>query len=138
MKNNKALGIVLWLIGLLAAHLILFVIPDGYTAGIWVTYGFTWFAFLLQLILWLWVWRKSLSTPEQFLHTPALTISVVYLLLQLVCDLILVLVGASGMAAILVNALLAIVMGILLTLVLIAKNTIQRVDSRQKNHHREL
>lgn len=138
MKRNKALGVVLWLIGLAAAHLIVFVVPSRYTAALWVTYGFTLFAFLFQLALWLWIWRKELPAPEQFLYTPALTISAAYVLLQLAVALVFALVSAAVKAAVLVNALLAIVMSTALVLSLMAKNTIRRTDERQKDHHIKL
>lgn len=138
MRNNKFLGIALWVIGFLTAHLIIFIIPNSDTAKMWTAYGFTIFAFLSQLALWLWVWHKENSASEKFLYTPALTISVAYLLLQLLVDLIFALVLISVKIVIIVNVVLAIAIATLLVLSLIAKNPIQRVDSRQKNHHREL
>lgn len=138
MKNNKILGMLLWAIGLLAAHLIIFVVPDSYTTTIWITYGFTIFTFLSQLVLWLWIWHNEISAPEQFLHTPVLTISVVYLLLQLVADLIFAMVMVSVKITVLFNMLLAIVVGVMLILSLIAKNSIERIDKRQRNRRIEL
>lgn len=138
MKSNKILGIVLWLIGLIAAHLILFLIPSTYTAAIWICYGFTWFAFVSQVFLWLWIWRKGLTPPEQFLYTPVLTISVIYLLSQLLVDLIFGLIPTPEKLCVLVNVLLFVIMALLLTMTLIARNSIHRLDDRQKNHHIEL
>ena len=138
MKNNKILGVALWGIAFLATHLIIFVIPESYTTAIWIIYGFTIFAFLSQLALWLWIWRKEISVSAQFLHTSVLTVSAAYLLLQLIVDLLFVLIAASIKAVVLANALLAIVMGSLLILSLIAKNAIRRVDKRQKDYHIKL
>lgn len=138
MRNNKILGVLLWVIALLAVHLVIFVIPDAYTMAVWVTYGFTLFAFLSQLILWIWIWRKEVSAVEQFLHTPTLTVSVAYLALQFVLDLLFAVIPASVKVTILANAVLAIILGSMLVGSLITKNSIQRLDKRQKNHHVEL
>lgn len=138
MKNNKLLGVVLWVIGLLLAHLIIFIIPDKYTAAIWITYGFTLFAFISQLTLWLWIWRKELTASEQFLYMPVLTISVAYLLLQFVAGLFFVFVSVSAKIAFLINALIVILTAAAVVVSLIAKNAIVRVDRRQKDHHKEL
>lgn len=138
MKNNKLLGVVLWVIGLLLTHLIIFIIPDKYTAAIWITYGFTLFAFISQLILWLWIWRKELTASEQFLYMPVLTISVAYLLLQFVAGLFFVFVSVSAKIAFLINALIVILIATAVVVSLIAKNAIVRVDRRQKDHHKEL
>lgn len=138
MRNNKILGVLLWVIALLAVHLVIFVIPDTYTMAIWITYGFTLFAFLSQLILWIWIWHKEVSASEQFLHTPTLTVSVSYLALQFALDLLFSLISSSMKVTILVNAALAVILGSMLVGSLIAKHSIQRLDRRQKNHHVEL
>lgn len=139
MKNNKLLGVVLWLLGLIVAHLTIFCLPKSYTAAVWITYGFTLFAFLSQLALWLYIWREPIEADGRFLHTPVLTLSVGYMLLQLVPCLVFTLwSAASPKIVVLANALLLIAMWALLVLAMIGKSHIQRVDSRQKNHHVEL
>lgn len=139
MKNNKFLGIILWAIGLLVAHLLIFCVPENYTAAVWITYGFTLFAFLSQLALWLYTWRKSLDAKEMFLHTPAFMLSICYMLLQLVlCAVFTLWSTASVKVAILLNVLLSIAIWVLLVLSEIAKNHIAQVNCRQKDHHIEL
>ena len=139
MKNNKFLGVILWAIGLLVAHLLIFCVPENYIAAVWVTYGFTLFAYLSQLALWLYTWHRSLGAKETFLHTPAFRLSVCYMLLQLVLCVVFTLWStASVKIAFLLNALLLIAIWVLLILSEIAKNHIVRVDSRQKDHRMEL
>ena len=139
MKNNKFLAVILWAIGLLVAHLLIFCVPKNYTAAVWVTYGFTLFAYLSQLALWLYTWHRSLGAKETFLHTPAFMLSVCYVLLQLVLCVVFTLWStASAKAAILLNVLLLIAIWVLLVLSEIAKSHIVQVDSRQKDHHIEL
>lgn len=138
MRNNKVLGVALWAIALLAIHIIIFAIPDAYTPAIWITYGFDLFAFISQLALWLWILRGEVSAAERFLHTPTLTISVAYLLLQFVLSLIFAFVLASAKAAVLVHGFLSIIMCAALVLTFISKNAIERVDKRQKDHHIKL
>jgi len=138
MKNNKILGVCIWVIGLIVVHLIFFAISGTYTATIWITYGFTILAFLTQIILWLCIWCTKVKGSEQFLYMPTLTISVTYLLLQIMLALVFVLFTPSVKVAIIVNGLLTIIIGIVLVLASVAKNTIQQLDRRQKNHHIEL
>lgn len=139
MKNNKFLGIVLWVIGLLVAHLLIFCIHQSYTAAVWATYGFTLLAYFSQLALWLYTWRKSLDAGETFLRTPAFMLSVCYMLLQFVlCVAFTLWSTASVKIAFLLNALLLISIWGLLILSEIAKNHIVRVENRQKDHRVEL
>ena len=139
MKNNKTLGVVLWAIGLLIAHLIIFCVPQNYTVTVWLTYGFTLFAFLSQLIFWLYIWRKPLDSKESFSYTSVLMISVCFILLQLaLCIVFAFWAVESAKAVFLVNALLLMAALVMQVLSMIAKNHIERVDSQQKDHRVKL
>ena len=138
MKNNKSLGIVLWVLALAAVHLIVFLAARELTATLWISYGFTMFAFISQLVLWLVAWKKPMDGKQQFLHTPVLTYSLLHLAGQTVVCLIFAFVHASAKTTVLVNGLVLIVFWALMVLSLIGKNHIERVDRRQKDHHVEL
>ena len=138
MKNNKSLGVGLWFLALAAVHLIVFLAARELTAALWIAYGFTIFAFVSQLMLWLVIWQKTLDGKQQFLHAPVLTYSLLYLAGQVVLCLIFAFVHASAKTAVFVNGLTLILFWALLVLSLIGKNHIERVDQRQKNHHIEL
>ena len=138
MKNNKLLGIVLWFLALAAVHLIVFLVARELTAALWISYGFTIFAFVSQLALWLAAWKKPMNGKSQFLHTPVLIYSLFYLLGQTMLCLIFAFVHISLKTAVLVNSLVLIAFLALMVLSLIGKNHIERVDQRQKNHHIEL
>ena len=136
--KNKSLGVFLWLIGLVAAHLVLFLLSPEMTAARWITYGFTLFAFLSQLILWMAVWEKQPSNTEQFYSTPMLLYSTLYLLGQLIVCIVFSLTPVTVKIAVLVNALAALIMLALLTVSMIGRNHAARVDTRQKDHHKDL
>ena len=138
MKNNKSLGVGLWFLALAAVHLIVFLAARELTAALLIAYGFTIFAFVSQLVLWLVIWQKTLDGKQQFLHAPALTYSLLYLVGQVVLCLIFAFVRTSAKTAVFVNGLTLILFWALLVLSLIGKNHIERVDQRQKNHHIEL
>ena len=138
MKNNKTLGIVLWAAGLVFVHLVVFLIPRQYSASLWITYGFTVFAFISQLTVWLYLWRVAEDAHEQFLYFPSFTISILFLIAQMLICLISLFVAMPVKVAILVNALPLIIVIAVLAMALISKNAIHRLDSRQKNHHVEL
>lgn len=138
MKNNRLLGIVLWGIGLAVECLLLLCLARSYSASVWVTFGFTLFAFISQLALWLYVWRSPLNANDSFLQMPLLMLSVWYMILQAIPCLLFAFWNAPAQIAALVNAALTVVMWVLLILSMIAKGHIEKVDGRQKNHHREL
>lgn len=136
MKGNKFLGGILWTIGLLLAHLLIFFIPKNYTIAVWITYGFTLLAFLSQLTLWLYIWRKSLDAKETFLRTPVFMLSVCYMFFQIIlCGVFPFWITASTKIVFIVNTLFLTVVWALLIISMIARNHIERIDSRQKDHH---
>ena len=138
MKNNKTLGIVIWAAALAVIHLIVFLIPKQYSASLWITYGFTVFAFISQFALWLYLWRFGLDAQGQFLHLPSFAVSIFFLIAQIIVCLISLFVSMPVKVAVLVNALLLITVVSIISMALISKNAIHRLDSRQKNHHTEL
>lgn len=138
MNNNKLLGIIVWALGLVLGHVFLFVLSAVPTGAVIVTCVFTWLAFISQLVLWLVVWNKPLSHSAQFYQTPIFLLSGVYLLGQLMLCLIFALVKASVRAALLTNIIWMLLLVALLALTMISRNFSQRVDVRQKNHHKEL
>lgn len=138
MKNNRLLGIVLWGVGLAVECLLLLCLARTYSAAVWVTFGFTLFAFISQLALWLYVWRKPLNAEDNFLHMPLFTLSLRYMILQVIPCLLFAFWQTSARIAVLVNAAIAVVMWVLLILSMIAKGHIEKVDGRQKNHRVKL
>lgn len=135
VKNNKLLGILLWLIGFAVECTLLFCIAREYTASVWVTFGFTAFVFISQLGIWLYSWRNPLSAGERFLHTPLFTLSVWYMVLQAVPCLVFGIWQCPTKIAVLVNTALSIVIWVMMILSMLAKNNIEKVESRQKDHH---
>ena len=138
MKNNKLLGIALWGIGLAVECLLLLCLARTYSAAVWVTLGFTLFTFISQLVLWLYVWRKSLNGNDTFLHMPLFMISIWYMILQAAPCLLFAFWHPPAQIAVLANAAISVVMWVLLILSMIAKGHIEKVDSRRKDHHIEL
>ncbi len=138
MKSNKTIGVILWGIGLLLAHILVFLLPDGKTPALWVTYGFTLFAFFSQLVLWLLMWKKALTPPQQFLHTPILFFSVCYLIGQLLLCAVFALFFGPARTAALINGLFLCAVWALILSAAISRNHAEDVDQRQKNHHIKL
>ncbi len=138
MKNNRLLGIVLWGVGLAVECLLLLCLARTYPAAVWVTFGFTLFVFLSQLVLWLSVWRKPLTAEDNFLHMPLFTLSLRYMILQAIPCLLFAFWQTAAQIAVLVNAAISVVMWVLLILSMIAKGHIEKVDGRQKNHRVKL
>ena len=138
MKNNRLLGIAIWGIGLAVECLLLLCLARTYSAAVWITLGFTLFAFISQIVLWLYVWRNPLNSNDNFLHMPLFTLSLRYMILQVIPCVAFAFWKAPVQIVVLVNASISVVMWVLLILSMIARNHIENVDSRQKNHHREI
>lgn len=140
MKKNKKIGIAVWTIGLLLSMAILFCLEKGQTATFWITVAFVCIAFISVLIFQLQVWKKIGSPDERFLHLPAITISIIYITVQIPVCMIFAL--GSGVIpykiAILVNAALLIIAWILALSALAGNDYIQNVNGRQKDNHIEL
>ena len=137
MNKNSIIGIGIWALALALSVFLLLVIPSQYTAGIFVTLAFDLIAFISALILWITVFRRNKTPNDMFYHSPAMTISAVYLIIQFI---LCIAVGALGervvfKVALTINFVLFVIMWALILSTLIANDHAKRVDSRQKDHH---
>jgi peptidoglycan/LPS O-acetylase OafA/YrhL len=137
---SKKLFLVIWTLGLILAHVLLFTLSQSMTATVWITLAFVWLAFLSSLTLQCLTARKSKTPDDAFLHLPALAISVIYEVLQIPVCLIFSLgaVAIPWKITFLAQAILLVVAWIAIFLSLGGNDHIKKVNSRQKNHHKEL
>lgn len=137
---SKKIFLAVWALGLALANVLLFTLSQSMTSTTWVTLAFVWLAFLSTLVFQFLAATKSKTPDDGFLHIPALTISVVYEVLQIPVCLIFAL-GATAIpakAAFLTQSILLIVVWTAILLSLGGNDHIKKVNSRQKEHHREL
>ncbi|MBP3632944.1 MAG: hypothetical protein J6J43_00020 [Oscillospiraceae bacterium] len=137
MKKNWGMGVFLWAVGVIVAHILLVYLPNEMTTAVWITYGMSVLVFLLHLMAWMICAAKQ--GADNFLYVPNYMLSVMHMVLQLVlCLLFLVFSGASEKVTVLCNGGLLLVMSVLMALSAIGKRHIENIEKRQNNNHREL
>lgn len=140
MRKSKKIGIAVWALGLVFSMVLLFCLGKEFSATFWITFAFVCVAFASSLVFQLIAWSEKHSSDEQFLKFPAITVSLIYIISQIpIC--ILFAVGAEVIPfkiAIIVNATVLIIAWIAILSSLAGSDHIQKVNSRQKDHHTEL
>ncbi len=138
--KNRTMGIIAWGLGLTLINVLSFVLENGLTSTFWTTNLFVWIAFVSTLLLQAIIWRKVKDQTNMFLKIPAITISYIYIALQLPVSVVFS-IGSSIISvkiSIITNLFIFIgAWGIILGS-FIGNNHIRKVDSRQKDHHKEL
>lgn len=137
---SKKIGMAVWLLGLALANLLLFVLERGMTPTFWITLAFVWVAFLSTLVFQIYLAKQSQTPDKGFLHIPAFTVSVAYEIAQIPISAIFALGSAviPAKAALLIQGVLLIAAWAAALLSLGGNDHIQKVNSRQKDHHTEL
>ncbi|MDE6635753.1 MAG: hypothetical protein K2K09_03995 [Lachnospiraceae bacterium] len=140
MSKNRKIGIGIWFLAFALSVFLLFVIPKHYMNSIYTTLIFDGIAFMSTLILWLSLFRSVKTSSDVFYCSPAMTASMIYLVIQfVVCIVVAFLAESMPFKVILiVNFMLMVIMWILIFSTISAKDHAQSVDSRQKDHHVEL
>lgn len=138
--SRKRVGVIIWFLGFALSVFLLMVIPNNYSPAIWVTLVFDSVAFISQLFLWLTLFKGKIDAQGTFYRTPAMMVSVIYMVIQFVICIVTGVVGTmlSFKVALIINFVVCILMWILILMLGLAKEHAQRIDSRQKNHHTEL
>lgn len=138
--SNKKLGIIIWGLCLVLAMILLFCLERGLTTTFWVTFGFVCAAFLSALVFQILTWKSTNTLDKQVLHFSGILLSNIYVLIQLPICIVFSL-GSNSIpfkASIIINAIIFIAAWVLILSSLVGNDHIERVNSRQKNHHVEL
>lgn len=134
---KKYYGLMIWGLLLILTLFLALIIPKEYNAQIWTILVFDVIAFLSQFITW---FAKVKSSKETFYKYPAMTMSSIYLVLQFVISTLTAIIntGMPFKLLLIIEVLLLVIMWDLILLTLMAKDKIESLDSRQKDHHIEL
>ena len=138
--SNKKLGIIIWGLCFALAMVLMFCLERGLTTTFWVTLGFVCVAFLSAFVFQILAWKTANTLDKQVLHFPGILLSNIYALIQLPICIIFSL-GSNSIpfkASIIINAIILIVAWVLILASLVGNDHIERVNSRQKDHHVEL
>ncbi len=140
MNKSKIISIIIWLLLFALSAFLLLIIPTVYTPAIWTTLIFDIIAFASQFIIWALLKGKSHGPKDGFYRYPGMTMAAVYLIIQFVICLITAFTAniMSLKLSLIINFVVMIIMWVLMLTTVLSKEHIERVDSRQKDHHVEL
>ena len=132
--------IIIWFLTFALSVFLLLIIPNSYSNAVWVTLIFDVIAFISQLILWLVIFNKTAGAKETFNSYPVMVVSAMYLVMEFVMCIITgtCAVSISFKLAVIINGIILIAVWIILLMLIMAKEHVEKVDSRQKDHHMEL
>lgn len=140
MSKDKKLGIFIWLLSFMLAMVLMFCLERGETATFWVAFGFVCFAFVSTLLFHFVLWKEATTTDKLFIRLSPIAVSSIYMIAQIPIGVIFSLGSASipYKATLLVNAVVCIISWIFILSSLVGNDHIEKVNSRQKDHHTEL
>lgn len=138
--KNRNIGIGIWGLSFILANLLLFVLENGKTITFWITAIFVWTGFVLSLLFQILIWKRMENRDDYFLHMPAITISYIYMAVQIPVSVIFSMESnvISSQTAIIINAIIFVIAWATLLGSFVGNNHIRKVNSRQKNYHKEL
>jgi len=134
---KKKYGIIIWFLLMALTLFLVLVIPKQYTPQIWCVVVFDVIAFVSQLVIW---FSKSKSPTENFYKYPSMVVSTTYLIVQFLISTIVSFVNETipFKVVLITNFVLLVVVWVIILSSLMAKDKIESLDSRQKDHHIEL
>lgn len=137
MKNKKSVTFIVWLLSFLLTIVLLMLIPTQISSAVYVVLVFDIIAFISQLVLWLTGFGNK---AEVFYKYPSMTVSIGYLAGQFILSLIVSFTAdaISMKLVLIINIILLILAWIVLCVSINSVPHIQKVDSRQTDHHTKL
>lgn len=140
MGKSKIIKCVIWFLAFALSVFLLLVIPNSYSQSIWVTLVFDTIAFVSQLVLWLTIFNRPIGAKGVFNRYPTMLISSLYLVIEFIICVIVAVAGSSisFKMSLIINFIIMVVAWIILLMMILSKNHVERIDSRQKDHHVEL
>lgn len=134
---KKYYGIIIWLLLMVLTLFLVFIITSQYTKQIWTVVVFDVIAFGSQLLTW---FMKNKDAKETFRKYPAITVSTLYFVLQFVISTVVAIVNEAipFKLVLIINFVLLVIMWAIILSTLMAKDKIEILDFRQKDHRTEL
>ncbi len=137
---KKIIGIVIWALVFALSLILLFILAKEINTAVITTCIFDVIAFVGAGIFLMAVMRKDSTPDDNFLHLPAAVVSCVYMIIQIIICVVFALMSLTipFKAVLLVNLVIAIICWIIMLCSIAGIGHIQKVNSRQKDHHTEL
>lgn len=135
MKKNY--GVVIWGLTFVCTIFLTLIIPDSYSQEIWTAIVFDIMAFVCQLLVWS---KKRKNAKDTFYGYPVFVASSTYLVLQFLLSIIIAISqrNVSFKIEIIIEFVLMIFMWVIIISMGMASEKVESLDSRQKDHHKEL
>ena len=140
MVKSRTTRIIVWLLCFALSVFLLFIIPNEFTQAMWVTLIFDVIAFVSQMILWMTVLGQVSESKGVFNRYPMMMVSIFYMMAELVMCIITPVIGTSlsMKTSLIINFVIMVIAWIIIVLLISSKNHVERLGSRQKDHHVEL
>ena len=140
MRKTRLISITVWFLIFVLSVFLLLIIPNSYSQSIWVTLAFDIIAFVSQLIFCLAIFNKVDSPKGIFNRYPTLLVSIAYIGVQFLICIVTAFTATlmSFKASLIINFIVMILAWVVILLLVLSKNHVERIDSRQKDHHVEL
>ena len=140
MVKSKIFKFIIWFLTFVLSVFLLLMIPNSYSYSIWVTLVFDTIAFVSQLVLWLTIFNRPVGAKGVFNRYPTMIISSTYLAVEFMICVIVAVAGSSisFKIALIINFIIMVMAWIILLIMILSKDYIERLDNRQKDHHVEL
>ena len=140
MEKAKVIKYVIWFLAFALSVFLLLVIPSSYSQSIWVTLVFDVIAFVSQLILWLTIFNRPVGAKGVFNRYPTMLVSSLYLIVEFIICIVMAVMGSSipFKMSLIINFIVMVIAWIILLMMILSKDHVERIDSRQKDHHVEL
>lgn len=140
MGKSKIITCVIWFLTFSLSLFLLLVIPSSYSQSVWVTLVFEVIAFLSQLILWLIIFDRPVGAKGGFNCYPIMMISLFYLIVEFIIGIVMAVMGASisFKISLIINFIVMVIAWIVLLMMILSKEHLERIELRQNDHHVEL
>lgn len=140
MGKAKLKKCVIWFLTFALSVFLLLVIPGSYSQSIWVTLVFDVTAFVSQLVLWLTIFNRSIGVTGVFNRYPTMLVSSLYLIVEFfICIATAVMESSISLKmSLIINFIVMVIAWTILLMLISSKDHIERLDTRQKDHHVEL
>ena len=133
MKNNKFLIAIVGGIIFAVYNIIVFTFSANRSPIFWSAYLFTVWAFLVQVIVFLSIYKRNTTVHDVFFGFPLTVISFIYLLVQIVVGAGFMLVPVASLRIANVVQIVLLALHLILTLsAVMARNTVESISERTK------
>ena len=136
-----SIGLILvWLLSLIFTLVLMFLLTGAVNTVFWITFGFMLFVYFSVFCLQISIWKNSIDIDHAFMKGSLIMNSYLFLFVQ---SLVSVIIAAFSLrmgskTTILINSVIVLVFGLLLTASVTGNRYIYKINSRQNNKRIEL